>query len=141
MDRSEAGRVAARIAADALDQLAGVPARMRSYTDARGLPAVELEMVREALVELADATRAGTEPARVVEDQDDADEDDGFVEKHEAVGRMAWPPGLRADEPPHASTLVCDREACRRDASAWVRSVTGHDAQYVPFRAVREVSG
>jgi hypothetical protein len=51
-----------------------------------------------------------------------------------AVGFMGWPGigQLRAGEP-HASTHVCDSPSHQVEASAWVRSITGHDGVFQLF--------
>lgn len=57
--------------------------------------------------------------------------------EHDWTGRMAYPTGMPERGQSHASVYVCDGETCQAAAAEWVRSITGHPGEFVPFPAGR----
>ncbi|WP_367139484.1 hypothetical protein [Saccharothrix sp. HUAS TT1] len=136
MDAAEASRHAREIAADVVGDLD--PAGLAYVVDL-DVDDEALDAIRGALADLAARLRRehphGEHPAG--DRPEEVSEDDGPEEEHEPTGRMVWPPDDGTDGGRHASIVVCDRARCRTSASAWVRSRTGHDGTFLPFRHAR----
>ena len=54
-----------------------------------------------------------------------------FNERHARTGIMTNQPGTYDRDRPHASTVVCERDACQQRARHWVQGTTGEPATYV----------
>lgn len=58
-----------------------------------------------------------------------------FNERHKPTGIMTNQPDGADRDRPLASTVVCDRDDCRKRAQQWVAAATNEPASYRPFRA------